>query len=83
MTNGSQYCAKTYCQTEWINQNQESDSDNDNNDDDDDDDDDDDPKDMTEIINYCEYVEEQDQSWLDYEKKSGYKRPKNWYVAKK
>tara|TARA_Y100000590_G_C15177689_1_gene809948 strand:- start:82 stop:393 length:312 start_codon:yes stop_codon:yes gene_type:complete len=77
MTNGSQYCAKTYCQTEQMNQ--ESDSDNNDNNDNNDDD----SKEMTEIINYCEYVEEQDQSWLDYENKSGYTRPKNWYVAKK
>tara|TARA_B100002051_G_C16268760_1_gene407827 strand:+ start:211 stop:534 length:324 start_codon:yes stop_codon:yes gene_type:complete len=81
MTNGSQYCAKTYCQTEIqddtnvINFNIDNESQ-------DDFENDYSLEETQIIINYCEFVELEDQSWTEYEQKSGYTRPYNWYVAK-
>lgn len=74
MTNGSQYCAKTYCLTERLNESEgESDTESEEEINDDD----------CELYNYCEYVETQDKEWLKYERKSGYIRPENWYDFKK
>ena len=74
MTNGSQYCAKTYCLTEM-----EQDSENESQDNLSDEYT---LQEKNKIIEYCEYIEAQDKSWTEYELKSGFKRPKNWYETK-
>ena len=87
MTNGSQYCAKTYCLTEM-----EQDSENENdsniikfsidNESQDDLNNEYTLQEKNKIIEYCEYIEAQDKSWTEYEHKTGYKRPINWYESK-